>query len=77
MKVNVTSQQFNTETFERMGERRTEEIDTETNILFQGCKTLMDVRRKYESFWNDMGVYKNTPIKVLVKTVELIKKQTV
>jgi len=74
MKVNVLSQQFNTETFERMGVMRTEEINTETNILFQDCKNIMDIRRRYESFWNDMGKYKNTPIKVFVKSVELIEK---
>ena len=74
MKVNVLSQQFNTETFERIGVIRTEEINTETNILFEDCKNIMDIRRRYESFWNDMGKYKNTPIKVLVKSVERIGK---
>jgi hypothetical protein len=74
MKVNVLSQQFNTETFERIGVIRTEEINTETNMLFEDCKNIMDIRRRYESFWNDMGEYKNTPIKVLVKSVERIEK---
>jgi hypothetical protein len=74
MKVNVLSQQFNTETFERIGEMRTEEINTQTNQLFQDCKNIMDVRRRYESFWNDMGKNKNTPIKVLVNCVQRIEK---
>jgi hypothetical protein len=74
MKVKVLSQQFNTVTFDRMGEMRTEEINTKTNTLFQDCKNIMDIRRIYESFWNDFGKYKNTPIKVLVKCVEIIEK---
>jgi hypothetical protein len=74
MKVNVLSQQFNTSTFERMGVMRTEVINTEDNVLFEDCKNIMDIRRIYESYWNDFGKYKNTPIKVLVKSVELIEK---
>jgi hypothetical protein len=73
-KISVTSQQFNTETFERMGDSRTEIIDVTTNVLFQNCKNILDIRKQYESFWNDIGQYKNTPIKVLVKSVELIEK---
>jgi hypothetical protein len=73
-KVEVKSQQFNITTFERVGDMRTEVIDVVNNILFQGCKNIMEVRKVYESFWNDMGQNKNTSIKVMVKSVDLIEK---
>lgn len=73
-KVEVVSQEFNTATFQRIGEMRTEIIDVVNNTLFQGCKTIVDVRNVYESFWNDFGKNKNTDIKVLVKSVGLIEK---
>jgi hypothetical protein len=34
----------------------------------------MEIRKVYESFWNDMGQNKNTPIKVMVKSVDVIEK---
>jgi hypothetical protein len=73
-KVEVKSQQFNITTFERMGDMRTEVIDVVNNTLFQGCKNIMEIRKVYESFWNDMGQNKNTPIKVMVKSVDVIEK---
>lgn len=72
--IQVSSQQFNTTTFERVGQMKTETIDITTNKLFQQCKTLMDVRRVYESFWNDLGRNKDTNIKVMVKSIECIEK---
>jgi hypothetical protein len=71
MKLNVISQQFNTATFERIGKLRTEEIDTETDLIFWDCENLMDVKSRYENFWNGTGY---SPVKVLVKTIELIEK---
>jgi hypothetical protein len=50
MKLNISSQQFNTATFERIGTLRTEEIDTETNMIFWDCENLMDVKSRYENF---------------------------
>ena len=72
--IQVSSQQFNTLTFERIGQMRTETIDITTNTLFQECRTIMDVRRVYESFWNNLGKNQNTNIKVLVKNIEIIEK---
>jgi len=71
-KVLVKSQQFNTATFERVGPMKEEIIDVETNSLFLGCTSLVQVRNTYESYWNNMGPLKNTPNRVIVKTVEKI-----
>ena len=50
---------------------RTERINTSENELFNGVKTILRVKKIYESFWNDMNhlsedvvfVSKVTPIK--------------
>ena len=39
---------------------RAEEIDTDTNRIFNGCTTIRDVEIAYEGFWN----YLNSPDRV-------------
>jgi hypothetical protein len=34
-----------------------EEIDTEKNEMFDGCKSILEVKKVYESFWNDLNDY--------------------
>lgn len=48
----------------------TEEVDTETNELFKHCTDTDDVRRKYESFWNDLNP--NSEDVVYVDSVEKV-----
>jgi hypothetical protein len=53
MNWDVTAQAFNRKTMESIGSERTERI-TSSNKIFRSCKTFLDVRRNYESFWNDL-----------------------
>jgi hypothetical protein len=60
MKVNVHSCSYKAHTFEPNYQPnglqvRIEEIDTETNALFAGCKSLQSIADKYESFWNELN----------------------
>jgi hypothetical protein len=37
------------------GITRDELIDTETNVLFKMCRTVLDIKNAYESFWNELN----------------------
>lgn len=54
-KAIVTAQAFNRATGEPNGVARDETIDLDTNQLFKHCKTWLDVKKAYESFWNDLN----------------------
>lgn len=51
-KYKVLAQSFSRETGKPTGKPRTETIDPATNVMFKNCKTIMDVKEAYESFWN-------------------------
>jgi hypothetical protein len=34
-----------------------EVIDTEKNEMFGNCKNILEVKKVYESFWNDLNDY--------------------
>ena len=55
MKFNVQAYSFNRKTGEQSGMGRTEQINTETNKLFFGMTTIMEIKEIYESFWNDLN----------------------
>jgi len=54
MKYIVTAVVRNRKTGLQKGKIRNETIDTKTNVLFPN-NNLMDVKRRYESFWNDLN----------------------
>ena len=54
--VKVTAYAANPKTGKLICESRTEEINIKTNIVFKGCKTLLDVKEVYEFFWNRLPV---------------------
>ena len=52
---------------------RVEEVDADTNRLFEGCTTLQDVEIAYEVFWNYLNspnLVHNPAAKVKVLSVE-------
>lgn len=55
LKVNVTAQAFDRNTGKSVGKQRTEEINLVTNKFFKNCKTVIDIKNTYESFWNDLN----------------------
>lgn len=52
MKYNVTAQAFDPKTGTQLAPARVETIDTVTNAIFRDCKTVLQVKEKYEGFWN-------------------------
>ena len=54
-KFAVTAQAFDRDTGEVVGPSRTEIIDCDANALFRKCRSVMDVKECYESFWNNMN----------------------
>ena len=44
--------------------RRSEIIDISKNSLFKNCKTKQDIKKKYESFWNDLNPNSEEIVKV-------------
>jgi hypothetical protein len=69
-KAIVTAAAVNRSTGEQIAKPRDEEIDLITNQIFKGCKTWMDVKEAYESFWNDLNPNSNEM--VLVHGVKML-----
>ena len=55
MKYKVTAFAKERKTGKQISPLRGEIIDTKTNSLFVHCSNINDVKRKYESFWNDLN----------------------
>ncbi|KKL90600.1 hypothetical protein LCGC14_1903030 [marine sediment metagenome] len=53
-KYKVWARSFDRKTGVPTASERTEIIDTKTNELFNGAKTIVDVKNAYESFWNEL-----------------------
>jgi len=51
----VLAAAFYRETGEPAGSPREEEIVLAENEMFKDCKTIVDIHRRYESFWNDLN----------------------
>lgn len=51
----IKAQSFNRKTGSPIGHPREEEIDLKSNQLFKNCKTILDIKNSYESFWNDLN----------------------
>ena len=67
----VKANAFNRETGSPVGQERWEGIDTKSNPLFKNCKTILDIKNAYESFWNDLNS-KSEEI-VFVLEVKIVK----
>jgi hypothetical protein len=52
MKYIVRAQAFHPKSGRNICEPRDEIIDTEQNKLFRNCKTVLQVKMRYEQFWN-------------------------
>ncbi len=52
--IKVNARSFNRKTGKSCGQGRTEDIKSD-NTMFAHCKTIIDIKRIYESFWNDMN----------------------
>lgn len=70
MKVMVLAQPFDPKTGKPLGHAREEEINTDTNVLFTGCKTLAEIHEKYEIFWNELPTVQTEL--VLVQSMRLL-----
>lgn len=55
MEFEVIAEARERETLKKIGKPRGEIIDTNKNELFKGLNTLMEIRKVYESFWNDLN----------------------
>ena len=51
----ITARAFDRNTGNIIGKERTERIDTTTNSLFKGIRTIIGIKTKYEHFWNDLN----------------------
>lgn len=70
-KYDVTARAFDRETGDVIGEERIERVDTATNELLKGVETIMDVKKQYEEFWNDLNPHSKEVVFVLrVRMVE-------
>jgi len=75
----VTAVAVNRNTGKQVGEPRTEEIDLDNNEIFNGevgraCDTWLDVKKRYEEFWNDLNG--KTKEMVFVQSVTMPDGQT-
>jgi hypothetical protein len=53
--VSVKAQAFDRETGKAVGDSRVEEINLEENEIFKGCKTILEIKKAYEAFWNELN----------------------
>lgn len=51
----VTAQAFDRGTGEPKGDSRDEVINIKTNKIFADAKTILDIKKAYEAFWNDLN----------------------
>ena len=65
----VRASSFNRMTGERTGAARDEELNLKENKLFIGLSSVLDIKRAYESFWNDLN--SNSTDVVFVESVTL------
>lgn len=51
----VLAQAFNRKNGLPVGQSRWEEVSIKENPLFKNCKTILDLKNAYESFWNTLN----------------------
>jgi len=54
-KVIVFARAYNRYSGKPVGQRRHENIDLMTNVIFKDCLTILDIKNAYEAFWNDLN----------------------
>lgn len=76
MKYDVYAKSFNPQTGEEIPSKRTEpeRIDTNDNILFAHCRSILDVKEAYENFWNRMAT-KPSALVFVTKIVPIKEKR--
>ena len=52
---------------------RNETIDIKTNVLFHGCKSVKDIKKKYEGFWNIPSAKEKITVLKVTKLFQLLK----
>jgi hypothetical protein len=77
MRYDVTAIGLNPQTGTVVAGPRTERIDPETNVVFEGCEGPWDIEDAYETFWNRINtsweyVFPRDQRKVKVLRVELV-----
>jgi hypothetical protein len=77
MRYDVTAIGLNPRTGAVVAGPRTERIDPETNVVFEGCEGPWDIEDAYETFWNRIDtsweyVFPRDQAKVKVLRVELV-----
>ena len=65
MKFIVTACSMNRQSRVSTGKPRDEVIDTETNVLFKGACTALEVEKIYHAFWNDLNNSSADIVKVI------------
>ena len=43
---------------------RNETVDLDSNVIFSGCETVLDIHDRYERFWNHNKVGKETIVMI-------------
>ncbi len=51
----VLGQSFDRKTGKPVGSQREEPINIKENPIFKGCKTILDIKSRYEAFWNNLN----------------------
>ena len=51
----VLAQSFDRKTAKPNGSSREELVNIKKNKLFKHCKTILDIKQAYESFWNHLN----------------------
>jgi len=54
-KAIITARAFDRTSGEPVCKSRNETIDLQTNELFSSCKSVLDIERAYESWWNELN----------------------
>jgi hypothetical protein len=52
---------------------RNETIDIKENVLFHGCKSVDDIKKNYEGFWNIPSAKEKITVLKVTKLFQLLK----
>ena len=66
----ITGQAFDRKTGKAVEEKRDDNIDIANNKIFTNCTTILEIKQKYESFWNDLN-----PESEIVFVSKVVKKE--
>lgn len=66
--VKVTAKSVHPHSGENFASPRDEIVDLKNNQIFQACYSLLDVKKTYEAFWNDLP----TKMKEMVLVIDVV-----